>query len=765
MRSVVVYSALAALAACAPQTTPSSTTPSGPASTGEPCGIVSQLVTKAGTTSPSIDAEIAYACLKSIPIDVTAAQSTINEVKKMLSFQSTVEYLKNPPSGYGNEGVDLLGGLDDISTKVGNGGYTNEYDFEHDMTALIGQAHDGHLSFEGTAFSGAFQWQRTTKLPLISGSIDGKEAPKIWALFDYNNTAAYTPSAITKIGDKDAVQFIQDESDYYFYHDADARYNSMFYSTTAGSYGYFTTPKYYPGPTLDFTFENGTKASFVNQARIRDYKPWAKITDGKTFYSAFVSPSTSVVKHKKRSPDAIPLNLEMPKSTQLSRRALPYSFPATTNEHKDDVNIASFFIETSEGTVGVLMAQTYDVEDAEDAREFQSVIQKYIAEAKARNVIKNIIDIRSNGGGKILLGYEMYLQFFPSQEPQLQSRYRGGKATEVMGSSISSVKYSEANGDMYTWPWNFHSYVSKDLEAFNNWTDMYGPDKFNNDEFTKLLKYNLSEPLSTSSEKFGLGLTPTSYQTRSNFTVDPFNASQIVLFTDGMCGSTCTLFTELMVQQSGVKTLTMGGKPDGGPMQAVGGTKGSMVLQGEFLQGVTTYIMSTFAKSKADRDEWLTYLPTKFAIGASMTVNFMDTIRKGLEQDGVPTQFYNDSAACRLYYQPEFYLNVTAAWEKVAQVAFGKDGAMDDEACVAGSVSTKEAQTGGGEGNPNPTVPGNNNTTTTTTSDSTNKNNNGTPTPTPSTAAAASSMARPASAWTAIYVVVASSMLFGTSLL
>jgi hypothetical protein len=82
------------------------------------------------------------------------------------------------------------------------------------------------------------------------------------------------------------------------------------------------------------------------------------------------------------------------------------------------------------------------------------------------------------------------------------------------------------------------------------------------------------------------------------------------------------------------------------------------------------------------------------------SVNFQDNIRKGLERDGIPTQFLNDTASCRVYYTPDEYLDVEALWAKVASVAFGNDGGLDEDACIAGSVTSRQAQEGVGPGSP-----------------------------------------------------------------
>ena len=48
-----------------------------------------------------------------------------------------------------------------------------------------------------------------------------------------------------------------------------------------------------------------------------------------------------------------------------------------------------------------------------------------------------------------------------------------------------------------------------------------------------------------------------------------------MILYDGYCASTCTIFSELMRQQGGVKTIALGGRPNKDIIQAVGGVKGT----------------------------------------------------------------------------------------------------------------------------------------------------------------------------------------------
>ena len=94
-----------------------------------------------------------------------------------LQFQTTLAYLKDPPPAYMQPAVDLLGGLDAISTKAAAGQYQNEYDFELDIFNLLFSAQDGHLLYEPYLIGG-FTFSRN--VGLVSISADGIQLPKAY---------------------------------------------------------------------------------------------------------------------------------------------------------------------------------------------------------------------------------------------------------------------------------------------------------------------------------------------------------------------------------------------------------------------------------------------------------------------------------------------------------------------------------------------------------------------------------------------------------
>jgi hypothetical protein len=687
---------------------------SGPIETSEACGQIADAVARSAADLPVVDAELAIACLRSLPFYATDASSTVDEIKKIVEFQSTLSYLKDPPEGYPNPPVDIVAGLDGIKSNAESGRYSNEYDFEVDIAALMVKAHDGHLGWNGMAFAGTFVWRRSSNIALISASKDGSEVPQIWALEDFNSSnSAYEPSHVTQINGKDAVDFLVEEAESLSYHDPDTRFNTMLYMPAAESYGAFVNPRFFPGVTTNITYQNGTTHEYRNGAIVVDPESWGNVQDAESFYDTFcvhpTSPRSGVDKRNMNDP---PLQLKNPrdrdfKSASMQQHgSVPLSYPEPVVAHSSDqVPLAGYFINTDVGQVGVLIVQTFNTADVQGAQEFQRVVQQYISEAKSRGVEKHVIDMRGNPGGKVLSGYDMYLQFFPSQEPQTQSRYRGHRASELFGESISSYQeITLANGQLFTSPFSNDAYLSADLEEFASWKAMYPPRHFKGDNFTTLLKYNLSDPLTTSNARLAVGITVTGYGSRSNFTEDPFRAEDIVILSDGICASTCSVFLELMVQQSGVRTIAVGGRPGGGPMVPVGGTKGTLILPSLYIEAISYYISTQFADSRSERTEWAQFLPKQAPIAAlDAGVNFQDNIRKGLEGAGVPTQFLNDTASCRMWYEARDYLDVTRLWEKTAQVAFGNQGKLDEGRCVAGSVTSREQQTGQGSGNPSST--------------------------------------------------------------
>jgi hypothetical protein len=127
---------------------------------------------------PIIPAELAYNCLQSIPNEQAPALRLLQGMAPFIDFQSTLGYLKKPPSGYLFPPVDIAEGLIKIAAEVAAGAYVSEYEFQTAIRTLMISAKDDHLSFDGDA-TAVFAFSRP--INLVSLSSDGSQIPEVFA--------------------------------------------------------------------------------------------------------------------------------------------------------------------------------------------------------------------------------------------------------------------------------------------------------------------------------------------------------------------------------------------------------------------------------------------------------------------------------------------------------------------------------------------------------------------------------------------------------
>jgi hypothetical protein len=121
----------------------------------------------------------AYDCLTSVPFNPAVALRFLDYYNTTMQFQSTLAYLRTPPTGYQQPAVNVEQALQEISANVTAGNYQNQYDFEADVMALVYATHDTHVSLLAGAMA-AFTFG--SGYPLVSASIDGVQPPKVYYL-------------------------------------------------------------------------------------------------------------------------------------------------------------------------------------------------------------------------------------------------------------------------------------------------------------------------------------------------------------------------------------------------------------------------------------------------------------------------------------------------------------------------------------------------------------------------------------------------------
>lgn len=289
-------------------------------------------------------------------------------------------------------------------------------------------------------------------------------------------------------------------------------------------------------------------------------------------------------------------------------------------------------------------------------------------------------------------GYDLFKQLFPQILPYGANRFRAHEALDLIGQEVSwysgqfprELTNNLTLDNILATPYNYRSDRDVNYEPFTSWDEKFGPHKYGpgDDSFTTLQRWWMQDPLTPINAG---GIYISGYLERANITQQPFKPEDIVIVYDGYCASTCTIFSELMRQQGGVKTIALGGRPNKDIIQAVGGVKGTNSYPWTYtLYSVELpFKIQHYQTPDQYNDTALgAYNNLPFYLGVNYVVNARDGIREG-DESQTPLQFVYEPADCRIYYTPEMAVDQSVTWKTVADTAFG---GVDN--CVAGDYSS-----------------------------------------------------------------------------
>ncbi|KAJ4325134.1 hypothetical protein N0V94_000848 [Neodidymelliopsis sp. IMI 364377] len=689
-----------------------SATASAPVGQTTICG---DIVAAANEGYQLFTASDAYDCLTSVPFNAAVASRFIGYWNETLQFQSTIAYLKDPPEGYQQPAIDFVVELSRIQQRVDAGTYHNQYDFEADVQLLIYALKDGHVTLTAgvlAAFSFASPYE------IVSVSVDGKQEPKIYITDDLLHDSVsegWTPSPIVTINGTEVNEFLDTYAtlNSWGYVETHAEWNNLMSHPTLDIQGGLTTfsgaGTFYPGANLTFTFENGTALNTIWVALYNEpANATGPLTTGGDFYNYFVLGFLPASFEPTPSDDGSGSSGDstgVAEAAPGNWSAASYgAFPADPKIAQEDLGIYRSGIVSGylfeDISTGVLSLPSFDA-IPQSIGKWTEAVTYFIRNASDAGVSKVVIDLQRNSGGTPFLAYTTFKAFFPDLMPFAGSRRRSFELANVLGSAKSEWwnSLNEANETE-----RFTKYesaadewvITDRLNAatgnnFSSWQEYQGPVNEKGDSFSLVERYDLANP-TFDTAAFDQWY-PTMYMAdRSDwaFTERTFNPDQIVLLTDGLCASTCSLFVEMMTQ-AGVKTIVAGGRPESGPMQTASGNRGA--------RSYDTYSLDLDMATAREIDEQIEVNvnatvpevrdPSIFIKYAQF--NLRDQIRK---DDTTPLQFKYEAADCRIYYTLANVYNMTRLWHDVSAAAF-----QDPSLCVEGSTGFST------NNNPNPIAP------------------------------------------------------------
>lgn len=497
-------------------------------------------------------------------------------------------------------------------------------------------------------------------------------------------SSSSTAPTIKLINGVDAATYIEDHIYKATYNQGpDAAYNSMFYQkasvATGSPKGYFASGgriRYvYPDPNTTFTFENGAMITLENIAIVKGNM--TGVVDGHSFYAKFCN-SNGVI------PSTPSSQSQITAANDTSPVVSGYPKPVIITQ---DGILSGYYLE-GEGfdnvaVIAVLSFQPTSVAD------FQAVFRDFLTEALSANKTKLIIDFQGNGGGFILQGYGFFRQLFPSITQQDNTRWKESPSFMSLAHIVSDLvtginPYTSPSRDQifaYQSWFNYRYDLNISDDPFPSFDSKFPPFSNNAYKFTpytSLMRWNLDDNLTTTNTTFGLGIPLAGYGPLSNLS-QPFPSSDVILLYDGVCASTCAITSSFLRHQANVKSVAMGGRPRAGLIQGVGGVKGAQVLSFSSIHSYAKLYLPS-AQNDAQRAQLLRLSSLPVNRSTSAALNVRDQVLLQNLEDGIPAQYINEKADCRLYWTENMVKDVREVWKAAARAGF------DGENCVAGGI-------------------------------------------------------------------------------
>ncbi|KAK8079543.1 hypothetical protein PG997_007361 [Apiospora hydei] len=640
---------------------------------GDACTTLSQVIQSHAVKGKDllVEGQLVHDCLTALPFKSQLTGQFLTELRKYVQFQSTLEALKAPPKSYLSPAIDILGGLDTIAKTT----YQSQYDFDMALTSLFNSANDGHLDFQLCSIRPTLLFFRDPSYQMVSVSVDGLAAP---ALYLWNDASLITSktvkvSPVTTINGKKATDYLNDVASRITSQDPDARWNQLFpsYAALASSgspayaYGKFTTSVVWPGTNSTVVgFANGTTLA-IDTVTIM---PAAIISGGNFPQNAedlfenicVPSSATTANNQKKRSLPSWKFPDNYDDETQEKQTQLPTSGP-----HYNQMN--GYYLDAQTAVMFIPSFNGEGQPDDQDGK-FADVATKLVSDAVKSGRKRIIIDVSGNGGGNINRGFDLFRLFFPNGFPYSATKFRRTDATNAIDTIFASLTQQEASND----PWGWKGQVRPDQKTRVSSLD----------DFLGSGALELGVPVSSLFANFDFA----AFSSKDS----PVRGFGAVPLSDGMCASTCTTFVNLMTNVGGVRTVAFGGRPSTGPMQIMGGVRGSQsyeiddiyakVSQADAMLHQKPSLLSSdmTAKWQASRPINSSAFPLVLGSGS---VNFRNAYQQG--DDSTPLQFAYQAADCRLFYTFDNYAKPATQWQAAADAVWGGKG------CVQGSTGAQ----------------------------------------------------------------------------
>ncbi|TGZ81056.1 hypothetical protein EX30DRAFT_395869 [Ascodesmis nigricans] len=655
-------------------------------------------------TKPNNDATapatVYQKCLRSIPFDQEKAKIMVNSINMLNSHNTLVAYMR-PDSG-----GDFLSHLElkpfifrdaflELYQKVeissGGWGFTTNIHFWNAVAELFERFKDYHVAYEPYCARGLADYVHDYPIVAVGDSADGGRD-----IYTFKNQPPGKHSTglikldrkVVAINDKDPIQYllelVQRAPDL---EDPDARWNTLMAQYPAtNEVGWFAKRKFWDEKLdkLILRFENDPKPVDVEwSVTVSD---WDSKKDAHKFIQNHVdfanafcytiptnpyplqnSTSSSMIPEKSEivgdGTNGAPVKIK--RLPRISAANIPTPLPdgilELSNDGKKTLLLALSTLNISNiGPVGIMRVPTFVLDNGsvneQQTEEYKSFVKNIADKLYSAGVKKLIIDVSSNGGGDRDLIDILFTSMFPTKDHAIGTSTFGQRSWSRGADAL--FKYNNA-----------HYNDSKRPGSNSNWEVFLDPatgKKF--DKMEDLVRWEIHHKaywfhtISSASRNNSVYSDP-----EIVFPKFPLKAEDMVVVTNGYCGSCCARFVNLLTHpNNGVRAYTYGGRPNRSKMQAVGGTQGELVLE---LEDFHKEANKVYQREYRNNREWVPELPwgTKLV---QARINAENSFYKGMEKDLVPLQYRFRPACKKLPLTKNMIGSMVGIYELVGKVAW-----------------------------------------------------------------------------------------------
>ncbi|KAL9075419.1 MAG: hypothetical protein Q9157_004021 [Trypethelium eluteriae] len=611
-----------------------------------------------------------FDCLTSVPFNSAVALRFLQYLNQIFQFHATTAFVRDPPPGYQQAPFDFLGALEGKTSRVHAGAYHNQYAFESDVQAIIRNLHDTHV-YVYAGISGPFSF--FSPFRLVGLSLDGKQIPKLYVyddLIDQGTLDIGNASAIVTVNGIAANDYMSSFASQQSFGmlEPHADWNQVMTSPAQEVFGlnsFSEAAPFYAGDQMNLVFENGSTAQSRWVALFGSPGFTGPLATGGDFYNFYLlglvpanynAAFAAYYSSSNSSSANITLDASDPDNDaerQTSWCGASPAYPCDTMTYQQDLGqfssgaLTGYFLENI--STAVLSLPSFE-QYGEGIVTFSRAVTDFVGNATKRHAKTVIIDLQQNPGGDTSLAFWLFDQFFPNTRPFAGSRMRSHHDANIVGETFTSYfqtlpvdPSNETFQDYQGSEWVVTDRINALTgDNFTSWAEFSGPQHYNGDNFTLVQQYDLSNPL----------------------------------FVEA------ALETQLeMMREEGVRTVTIGGHPEHGPIQAASGSRGAAAYSNDEL-----YYDFEVAGENSTAAASLPLVPPDTGIqGVFAGFTLRDQIQRN---HTIPNQVLYMPADCRLFWTFANFYNYTRLWQDVYEVAF-----TEPSSCVPGSRNVTASPT------------------------------------------------------------------------